>query len=85
MKDHQTNIRCTIANMAVQLKGRFTVVNWDNGKGAVPQAMISPHSTWGPIIDARRRKKPGAWKATGAYATMYNQVTSFPGCKGTKK
>lgn len=86
MSNHSNNIRCTIANMAAQLKGRFTIAEWNNyGAGATPQPMLSPHSTWGPIIDARNRRKPGARKPTGAYATMYDQVTSFPGCKGKLK
>lgn len=86
MMDHRNNIRCTLFNLAAQMRGRFTVKEWNGGQGARPQPILTSASTWGPIINAStRRKRDKPAEPRGAYATLKNQTHSFPGCRGGKK
>lgn len=79
--EHENNVRCTMFNLAAQLRGRFKVVNWDSSNPPPPQPLLTGASSWGPIIESStRRKMDKPEESRGAFATVKNQTTSFPGC-----
>lgn len=77
--NHSNNIRCAVANMAMQLKGRFVSASYNGG--VTPQSLISNATYWGPIKrnDLKCAGSPCPAEF-GASARIHSIARNFPGC-----